>query len=179
MKVAAYQAPRLPPGSMAALDLIRKRIDRCESEGVEILCCPEAVLGGLADYAPRPSDVAIDVAAGRLDALLQPLTSDIVTSILGFTELGDTGRLYNAAAVFHRGRVVGVYRKLFPAIRNSVYEAGNETPCVHDWRPDLRYRHLQRLQLCRAGKKDGGARRTSPVHTHEQWAPADKTGRLT
>ena len=49
MKVAAYQAPLLPAGSMAALGLIRKRLDWCESEGVEILCCPEAVLGGLAD----------------------------------------------------------------------------------------------------------------------------------
>src|SRR5262252_4580718 len=128
MKVAAYQAPLLPSGSMAALDLIRKRIDWCESAGVEILCCPEAALGGLADYARRPSDVAIDVAAGRLEALLQPLTNDIVTSIVGFTELGQAGRLYNAAAVFHRGHVVGVYRKLFPAIHHSVYEAGDKNP---------------------------------------------------
>ena len=128
MKVAAYQAPLLPAGSMAALGLIRKRLDWCESEGVEILCCPEAVLGGLADYAPRPADFAIAVADGQLDALLAPLSSDIVTVILGFTELGDADRLYNSAAVFHRGSVVGLYRKLYPAIRKSVYEAGDQTP---------------------------------------------------
>jgi hypothetical protein len=51
VKVAAYQAPLLPSGSMGAVDLIRQRIAWCEVEGVEILCCPEAVLGGLADYA--------------------------------------------------------------------------------------------------------------------------------
>src|SRR5947208_13566440 len=103
MRVAAYQAPLLPSGSMAALGLIRKRIDWCESEGVEILCCPEGILGGLADYAPHPADFAVDVASGELDTVLEPLASDTVTIILGFTELGDAGRLYNAAAVFHRG----------------------------------------------------------------------------
>ena len=127
MKVAAYQAPLLPHGSMAALGLIRKRIDWCESEGVEILCCPEAVLGGLADHAPRPTDFAI-AADGQLDAVLAPLASHIVTVILGFTELGDGGQLYNTAAVFHRGTVVGLYRKRHPAIRTSVYEAGDQSP---------------------------------------------------
>jgi hypothetical protein len=34
---------------MDALELIRDRIKWCETEGVDILCCPEAVLGGLAD----------------------------------------------------------------------------------------------------------------------------------
>ncbi|MEK6323866.1 MAG: nitrilase-related carbon-nitrogen hydrolase [Acidobacteriota bacterium] len=43
---------------MESVELIRKRVDWCESEGVEILCCPEAVLGGLADYAARPTDIA-------------------------------------------------------------------------------------------------------------------------
>jgi len=36
--------------------------------------------------------------------------------------------LYNSAAVFQRGSVAGVYRKLYPAIRRSVYEAGREVP---------------------------------------------------
>jgi predicted amidohydrolase len=31
-------------------------------------------------------------------------------------------------AVFERGAVVGVYRKLYPAINRSVYEAGREVP---------------------------------------------------
>jgi predicted amidohydrolase len=55
VKVAAYQAPLFAAGSMDALGLIRQQIDRCESAGVEILCCPEAILGGLADYAADPS----------------------------------------------------------------------------------------------------------------------------
>jgi predicted amidohydrolase len=100
--VAAYQAPFLRSGSMEALSLIRKRIDWCESEGVEILCCPEAILGGLADYAPRPTEIALDVNSGQLAAVLEPLASETVTTILGFTEI-EGNRLYNSAAVFHQG----------------------------------------------------------------------------
>lgn len=128
VKVAAYQAPLPPSGSMEAVDLIRERVRWCEAEGVEILCCPEAVLGGLADYAARPEDFALDVESGQLAAVLAPLASDTVTAIIGFTETGGAGRLYNSAAVFHRGAVIGVYRKQHPAIRRSVYQPGDQSP---------------------------------------------------
>jgi predicted amidohydrolase len=128
VKVAAYQAPLLPCGSMEAVELIRKRVEWCEAEGVTILCCPEAILGGLADYAADPTQFAIAATTGRLDRVLAPLASDTVTTIVGFTELGEGGRLYNSAAVFHKGAVVGLYRKLYPAINASVYEAGREVP---------------------------------------------------
>ncbi len=129
MRVAAYQAPLLPPSSTEiALRLIRERVDWCESEGVEILCCPEGVLGGLADYATRPDAFAIDVEGGQLDAVLAPLASDRVTTIVGFTESAGRDTLYNSAAILHRGSVVGVYRKLYPAINKSVYTAGDKIP---------------------------------------------------
>jgi predicted amidohydrolase len=111
---------------MAALVLISDRVRWCESEGVDILCCPEAVLGGLADDAQCPADFAID--AGQLDALLAPLASKSVTAIVGFTETAGAGKLCNAAAVFHGGRVFGIYSKRHPAIRRSVYSAGDQSP---------------------------------------------------
>jgi 5-aminopentanamidase len=129
VRVAAYQAPLLPSGSTeAALDLIRERVAWCESHSVEILCCPEGILGGLADYAPRPTAIAIDAEGGQLDAVLAPLASEWVTSIVGFTESDRRGRLYNSAAILHKGVVLGVYRKLYPAINTSVYEAGDKLP---------------------------------------------------
>jgi predicted amidohydrolase len=128
VRVAAYQAPLLAAGSMDALGLIRTRVEWCEAEGITILCCPEAILGGLADYARHPTQFAIAADDGGLDSALAPLASDTVTTIVGFTELADGGRLYNAAAVFQRGSVVGLYRKLYPAIHRSVYEAGREVP---------------------------------------------------
>ncbi len=128
MKVAAYQAPLGSINSIdAALGLIREQIERCESAGVGILCCPEGVLGGLADYVSRPAGIAVDVRSGELDTLLAPLASETVTAIVGFTE-SDGGKLYNSAAVFHKGAVAGIYRKLHPAINRSVYQAGDKMP---------------------------------------------------
>jgi predicted amidohydrolase len=111
-----------------ALALIREQVEWCESAGVEILCCPEGVLGGLADYAPQPTAIAMDVEAGQLHALLAPLASDRVAVILGFTEIDRGGRLYNSAAIWHEGSVVGIYRKLYPAINKSIYAAGDKMP---------------------------------------------------
>jgi len=127
MRVAAYQAPLLAAGSLYALDLIKERLEWCAAEGISILCCPEAILGGLADYGESPARFAIRTGEGRLASVLAPLVSNKVTSIVGFTELAGDGKLYNAAAVFHRGRVAGLYRKLHPAIRRSVYAAGSQT----------------------------------------------------
>lgn len=131
MRVAAYQAPLLAAGSMNTLALIRTRVQCCEAEGVEILCCPEAILGGLADYSGDPSQFAIATDGDRLESALAPLASDTVTTIVGFTELAHGGRLYNSAAVFQRGSVAGLYRKLYPAINRSVYEAGCTLPVFH------------------------------------------------
>jgi 5-aminopentanamidase len=128
MKVAAYQAPLLGAGSMEAVDLIRAAVKACERAGVEILCCPEAILGGLADYAIDPFDFAIDVESGELDETLRPLSSACVTTIVGFTERSRSGRLFNSAAIFSGARVVGLYRKLHPAINRSVYEGGDRMP---------------------------------------------------
>lgn len=125
MKVAAYQAPLLPGGSMAALEMIGRQVTRCEAAGVDVLLCPEGVLGGLADDRESPSEIAI--AAEDLPEVLRPLSSAGVATIVGFTEARD-GRLYNSAAVYARGEVLGVYRKRYPARRTSVYAAGTESP---------------------------------------------------
>ena len=129
MKVAAYQFPLSASASIDdAVDLIRARVRWCETNGVEILCCPEAVLGGLADYSRDPATIAL--AQEELASLLAPLASATVTTIVGFTEVAD-GRLYNSAAVFQAGTVVGKYRKQHPAIRCSVYTAGADSPVFH------------------------------------------------
>jgi len=113
---------------MDAPGLIAAQVRCCESAGIDILCCPEAVLGGLADQSSRPADLAISVANGQLQAVLAPLASDTVTAIVGFTEAGPAGQLFNSAAIVSRGRLAGVYRKLHPAIRRSVYEPGTSAP---------------------------------------------------
>src|SRR5437868_4557632 len=73
MKVAAYQCSLLGSMSMSAVDLISDRVRWSEANGVEILCCPEAVLGGLADYAEDPAAIAFTVE--QVGVLLKPLAS--------------------------------------------------------------------------------------------------------
>jgi predicted amidohydrolase len=128
MRVAAYQAPLDRLTAPDVLELVRAQILRCETEEVSILCCPEALLGGLADNHNNPAQFAIPAGAGPLEAALAPLASATVTTIMGFTEFAAEGKLYNAAAVVHRGTVIGIYRKVHPAIHRSVYDAGSETP---------------------------------------------------
>jgi predicted amidohydrolase len=127
VKAAAYQAPLLPAGSVQALDLIRDRVKWCEREGVSILCCPEAILGGLADNDADPFRFAIDTEEADWESQFTSLASDQVSTIIGFTERRD-GSLFNTAAILQKGKVAGMYRKLHPAIRRSVYAAGTETP---------------------------------------------------
>ncbi len=87
MKRAAYPAPLLPSGSMEAIGLIRERVAWCEAHGVEFLCCPEAILGGLADEAPHPTDIAPNLTRGGLEATLKPLSRQTVTHLHGLTEI--------------------------------------------------------------------------------------------
>jgi predicted amidohydrolase len=114
IRVAAYQAPLLPSGSMEAIGLVAQQVRACEFAGVELLCCPEGVLGGLADYTSRPFEIAIGTRNGQLQNLLEPIVSDTVTTVLGFTEMGEDGRLFNSAAVVHKGVIIGLCRKIHP-----------------------------------------------------------------
>lgn len=111
---------------MEALPLIKGCVEQCEADDIAILCCPEAILGGLANYSRDPTRFA--VATSRIGSVLATLASDTVTTILGFTELTDDGALHNSAAVLHRRRIAGVYRKQHPAIRRSMYAAGETGP---------------------------------------------------
>ncbi|MFI5233902.1 MAG: carbon-nitrogen hydrolase family protein [Gemmatimonadales bacterium] len=128
MKVAAYQAPVASCYSPDAILHIREQVRHCEARGVELLCCPEGALGGLADYVDDPNEIAIDVGAGELEPTLASFASDSVTTVVGFTECDGSGRLFNSALVLYRGQVVGIYRKRHPAIHSSKYTAGTDAP---------------------------------------------------
>jgi predicted amidohydrolase len=128
MRVAAYQAPLRIARCKDGLDFIRAQVQRCESEDVSILCCPEAILGGLADNSGHPSQLGIAINNGDLNIILSPIASATVTTIVGFTEIGEGGRIYNSAAVFQFGEVIGRYRKRHPAIRRSIYSPGSDVP---------------------------------------------------
>ena len=114
---------------MVALELIRDRVKWCETEvwdtsGVVLRPCSE---GWQTMRHALPISQSTS-KAGQLEAQLAPPASKSVTAIVGFTEIVGSGRLYNVAGVFHDGMVVGIYRKRHPAIRKSVYSAGDQSP---------------------------------------------------
>lgn len=127
IRVATYQVPIFPSGSTEAIACIRARAKQCEAHDVRFLCCPEAIVGGLADNAENPESFAIDVQAGELDPILSAFDSAALTTIFGFSErAGDD--LFNSVAVARQGSFIGIYRKLKPAVNRSVYAAGKELP---------------------------------------------------
>jgi predicted amidohydrolase len=128
VNVAAYQMAVGDCYATNPIAHIGEQVRRCESLGVALLCCPEGAIGGLADYVDDPATIAIDLRTGTLESMLAPLASATVTTIVGFTEIDGTGRLFNSAAVFHKGAVMGRYRKRHPAIHSSRYVAGTEAP---------------------------------------------------
>jgi predicted amidohydrolase len=132
VNVAAFQSEYIGPGRTEnVIASIRAEVVRCEEESIDILCCPEACLGGLADDAERPHEIAINAANGGLERILSPLASKTVAVIVGFTEIADNAALYNSAAVYFDGVVIGIYRKMRPAINRSVYTPGTTLPVFH------------------------------------------------
>src|SRR4051812_32946353 len=111
MRVAAYQMPVDACYGTDAIVHLSARVRECERAGVRLLCCPEGSLGGLADYVDAPDDIAIPADPNVIATQLRPLASLSVTVIVGFTERDASGHYYNAAAVYSRGAIVGVYRK--------------------------------------------------------------------
>jgi predicted amidohydrolase len=131
MRVAAYQAPYRPYPARGGAELVLAFLDRARSDGVEVVCCPEALIGELANETDgdSPSTVALSVADGELDAAIAPLLGWGMTIVVGFTERGGDGRLYNAAAVISDSTVSGIYRKTYPG--RSACTAGTELPIFH------------------------------------------------
>jgi predicted amidohydrolase len=129
VRVAAFQGPYLPFGSGNVVELIGRQLEQCERDDVDLLCCPEAFLGGLAyeSDGQSPGDVAVSVK--ELRRLLAPLMSSPVASVVGFTERADNGSLYNSAAFLADGAVHAVYRKVYPGYRTAIC-AGVELPVL-------------------------------------------------
>ena len=76
MKVAAYQAPLPATSPTAAVRLIAQQVAWCEANGIEVLCCPEGIIGGF-----RVTDVKIDFYDGKM----HPVDSkDIAFQVAGY-----------------------------------------------------------------------------------------------
>lgn len=129
MRVAAYQGPYLPFGSGHGVELFAQQLQQCEGEGVELLCCPESFIGGLAYESDDQSPADVAVSEGELARLLAPVMSSPVASVIGFTERAVTGKLYSSAAFLADGAIQLVQRKVYPGYRTAI-TAGTELPVI-------------------------------------------------
>lgn len=131
MRVAAYQAPyRLFPAPLDA-DLVVPYVQRAHDAGVEILVCPEAVIGELANESDGddPATVALSAFSQELRAAITPLLGWDMSIVVGFTERGAGGAIHNSAAVIQGDDILGIYRKTYPGTSKCV--AGTELPVFH------------------------------------------------
>ena len=111
------------------MDLIASQLIACESEGVELLCSPEAIIGGLAHESAGQSPRQVALTVDELRRLVAPLTSSPVASVIGFTERGSDDAVYGSAALLAGGDIRTVYRKVYPGYRTEV-SAGTELRVV-------------------------------------------------
>lgn len=85
-------------------------IERAREAGVDLLVFPELSLTGY-----RLLHLTSRVALGRRSPVLARLAAAAgpMTLVAGFVEEGESGVLYNSAAVLSRGEVAHVHRKLY------------------------------------------------------------------
>ncbi len=128
MRVAAYQAPYRDYPAADGAELVAARLLGLRDRGVDVLCCPEALIGELANESDgdSPASVSLCVSKGELADALAPLFGSGMTIVVGFTERAGDGSPYNAAAVVADDRIAGVYRKLYPG--RSACRPGVELP---------------------------------------------------
>ena len=89
--------------------MIRAYVGKAEARGCDLVAFPELAVCGYPpeDLVLRRRFVLDTMAA--LEVVATATAGMYVTAIVGFVEMG--AGPYNAAAVIHNGRVVGVYRK--------------------------------------------------------------------
>lgn len=102
-------------------------LDDARQAGLSLVVLPDATLGGYItdlrdpDLSALPPSVELQ---GPELAEIRELAGDLVV-VLGFSERGADGRLYNTAACLSADRIWGVHRKVHRPINESrVYAAG-------------------------------------------------------
>jgi len=108
---------------------ILKTIDEARSSGVDLLAFPELAICG---YPPEDLLFKPRFIEENLESLRKVIDgSSGLTVVVGFVDAKED--IYNAAALIHDGKLVGVYHKIYlPNYgvfdENRYFRAGNECP---------------------------------------------------
>jgi len=89
---------------------IRYYLKRCEDAGVDIACFPELAVTG---YPPEDLLLKPKFIADNIHELKQ-LAGEVrdIVAVIGFVDRHG-GSLYNAAAIVYKGKIRGIYHKMF------------------------------------------------------------------
>lgn len=110
LRVGAAQVAATIGDVDANIQQHKQWIKEARKAGVELLVFPELSLTG--HYGP---DCLLDAAMRRTDARLDELmqaAGDDLSVVVGFIEEGPGAQFYNSAALFHRGRMAHIHRKV-------------------------------------------------------------------
>jgi len=127
VKVAAAQVREVLGDVPKALAVIETYARRAEAAGVRLLCFPECFLQGYLHEPEAARRIAAELESAPFCLLLRQLAKVKPMVVFGLIEReGD--RLYNAAAVVHRGELIGKYRKRHLLGTEGIYQPGADYP---------------------------------------------------
>ena len=133
MRIAVFQGPFASAGVAANLERLGKLARDAAGRGAGLLVCPEMYLTG---YAIGPAAVRrlAEPVDGPSAARAAEIAREAGLALLyGYPELGEDGRVYNAALLLDRqGRRLANHRKthLYGALDRDAFAAGDGPPTV-------------------------------------------------
>ncbi|RCK29866.1 carbon-nitrogen hydrolase family protein [Thalassospira lucentensis] len=137
MKIAVYQS-----GSDAVIDkptriaCLAQRAHEARDAGAEMIIAPEMYLTGYNIGRDRIVEQSERLSGESLSAVADMARDIGIAIVVGFGELGEDGRNYNACALFDKtGKRRLLHRKiqLFGDLDRTCFAPGNNMPLVIDW----------------------------------------------
>jgi predicted amidohydrolase len=127
VKVAACQLPEVRQDIGRALGWMETYLATADRQHVDLVCFPECYLQGYLCDARSANKQAVILNSTAFDFLLTRLSGFRCIFVFGLIER-DGRNLFNSAAVVHRGKLLGCYRKTHLLSGESIFEPGTAYP---------------------------------------------------
>ncbi|MEQ8287699.1 carbon-nitrogen hydrolase family protein [Thalassospira sp.] len=137
MKIAVYQSgPNAIIDKPTRIASLARRAREARDAGAELIAAPEMYLTGYNIGREKILAESEPLSGESLSAVCDIARETGIAIVVGFGELGDDGRNYNACALFDKtGKRRLLHRKiqLFGELDRSCFAPGNNMPLVIDW----------------------------------------------
>ena len=116
----------------ANAEAVIRQARACADEGVAVAVFPELNLTGYSIEDLLLQDTVLDAAEAALETVVAA-SADLLPVIVVGVPLRRRDRVYNCAAVIHRGRLLGVATKSYPPNYREFYERRQIGPGDDEW----------------------------------------------